>query len=512
MSHTVDSDAQVAHQVREPDGSPARPATREARHLAVPTAASALLVAAVAPYLGQRSLWLDESYSAVIATSSWADFAHILYRREINMSAYYLLLRLPAGMAHSEFVLRLPSLLAAVATVWYLHRLVRRELGPLPAAVAVLFFILSSTVLSYAQEARSYTTAMLVGTASTYHLLRAMSTDRARGQWLCWAAWSAVAPFVHIYCVFVLIGQGLALAVSAARGGRRPAALAAVAVTTSIGLLAAVLAQSDPVPLAWIDRPHAGDMLELADATTGSDWSPTGAVALVLTLAGVGVAIGQAIRVPARTAAGLALAGWLVLPFGLGLLVSLTVQPILHARYLGILVPAAATAVAVLVAAARPVLPRALHITLVLLVLLMSLDGPIRTARTERPTQDFSAVVHAMLDQQQPGDGLVVTPSHYRIPVDWYLQQASAGPRRDRGLVAVFPLTQAGSYRGTHVLDRGQALQPPPTRPHRIWVIAPEYGLNPRFAATPLGRWLTQRYPTVESTPYPGLVLRLYSQ
>jgi mannosyltransferase len=483
---------------------------REARHVAAPIAASALLVAAVVPHLGRRPLWLDESYSAVIATSSWTDFAHVLYRREINMAAYYLMLRLPASLAHSELVLRLPSLLAAVATVWYLHRLVRRELGSLPAAVAVLLFALSSTVLSYAQEARSYTTAMLVSTASTYHLLRGISADRARRQWLCWAAWSVAAPFVHIYCVFVLLGQGVALAVGAARGGRRPPALAAVAVAASIGLLAAVLVRSDPVPLAWIHRPDAGEILKLAGATTGSGWSPIGAIVLTLALAGAAVAFGQAVRVPARTVAGLAPAGWLVLPFGLSLLISLTALPILHARYAGILVPATAAAVAVLVAAARPILSRALHTTLVLLLLLLLLPGAIRTARTERPTQDFSAVLHTVLDQHQPGDGLVAVPGHYRIPVDWYLRQASAGRYRD--LVAVSPPVPAGSYSGPHVLDPDPLQWQPPSSPRRIWVVAPTSALNPRFAATPLGRWLTQRYPTVESTRFPGLVLRLYSQ
>jgi mannosyltransferase len=199
--HTIDSDAKAAHRAaREPGGSAARPAKRKVRHVVAPIAASALLVAAVVPHLGGRSLWLDESYSAVIATSNWADFAHIVYRREINMSAYYLMLRLPVGLAQSELMVRLPSLLAAVATVWYLHRLVRRELGPLPAAVAVLFFALNLTVLSYAQEARSYTMAMLVSTASTYHLLRGLSADGTRRQWLYWAAWSAVAPFVHVFC------------------------------------------------------------------------------------------------------------------------------------------------------------------------------------------------------------------------------------------------------------------------------------------------------------------------
>jgi hypothetical protein len=164
----------------------------------------------------------------------------------------------------------------------------------------------------------------------------------------------------------------------------------------------------------------------------------------------------------------------------------------------------------VLVAAARPMLSRAPHTALVLLVLLPQLHGAIQTARADRPTQDFPATVRALVDQRQPGDGLIVVPGHYRIPVDWYLQQMPAG--RYRNLVAVSPPIPVGDYRGTHVIDPGPVLEPPPTSPHRIWVIAPRHALNPRFAATPLGRWLTQRYPTAQSTHFPGLVLRLYSQ
>jgi hypothetical protein len=275
-------------------------------------------------------------------------------------------------------------------------------------------------------------------------------------------------------------------------------------------LLAAVLAQSDPLPMGWIRRPKSDEIPRLVGAITGAGWNRVGVIVLALALAGAGVALYQAVRAPARTAAGLALAGWLLLPLGLSLLISLTVVPILYTRYLAVSIPAAAFAIAVLVAAARPVLFRALHIALVLLVPLLMLDGAIRTARTGRPTQDFSTAIHTVLDQYQPGDGLLVIPGHYRIPVDWYLQKESASRYRD--LATVFPRVPAGDYSGTHVLDQDRPFRPPPTSPHRIWVIALPYIQSPWFAAMPVSHWLTRQYPSVESTRIPGLVLQLYSR
>src|SRR5438105_13274266 len=44
-------------------------------------------------HLGARSLWVDEGATAVIARLDWWNFLRLLWRREANMSSYYLLIQ-----------------------------------------------------------------------------------------------------------------------------------------------------------------------------------------------------------------------------------------------------------------------------------------------------------------------------------------------------------------------------------------------------------------------------------
>src|SRR5690349_19535155 len=60
-------------------------------------------------HLGTRSLWMDESATAAITSLKWSSFWKLIFSREMNMSAYYLLLRAFPFLHRSEFLLRLPS-------------------------------------------------------------------------------------------------------------------------------------------------------------------------------------------------------------------------------------------------------------------------------------------------------------------------------------------------------------------------------------------------------------------
>ena len=53
-------------------------------------------------HLGARSLWVDEGATAVIARLDWWNFLRLLWRREANMSFYYLLMRGWIHLGHGE--------------------------------------------------------------------------------------------------------------------------------------------------------------------------------------------------------------------------------------------------------------------------------------------------------------------------------------------------------------------------------------------------------------------------
>ena len=73
-------------------GSPAQP-----RWTSTSVGALVLLAMAAAvlrfSYLGRKPFWFDECFSVEVARLSWQDLLHLLWRREANMSLYYLMLR-----------------------------------------------------------------------------------------------------------------------------------------------------------------------------------------------------------------------------------------------------------------------------------------------------------------------------------------------------------------------------------------------------------------------------------
>src|ERR1700674_2184379 len=74
-------------------------------------------------FLVRKPFWFDESFSVEVARLPWLDFGRLLWRREANMSLYYLLLRGWLHFGSSPFFIRSLSVsisLATLAAVYWL--------------------------------------------------------------------------------------------------------------------------------------------------------------------------------------------------------------------------------------------------------------------------------------------------------------------------------------------------------------------------------------------------------
>jgi Dolichyl-phosphate-mannose-protein mannosyltransferase len=105
-------------------------------------------------------------------------------------------------------MLRLPSLLAGVATIPTIYLLGRRTVGRPAALVAAALTTLSPFMIYYAAEARSYALMMFFVTLSTLAMLLAVDTRRTRW-WVLYAACSSAAVYTHYTSVFALGAQAL---------------------------------------------------------------------------------------------------------------------------------------------------------------------------------------------------------------------------------------------------------------------------------------------------------------
>src|SRR6266545_2121574 len=73
--------------------------------------------------LSRQSLWLDEGFSYWMANRRWTEVVAYLPLYDIHPPLYYLVLRGMIALGGSEWLLRLPSALAGLASIGLLYAL-----------------------------------------------------------------------------------------------------------------------------------------------------------------------------------------------------------------------------------------------------------------------------------------------------------------------------------------------------------------------------------------------------
>jgi 4-amino-4-deoxy-L-arabinose transferase-like glycosyltransferase len=158
------------------------------------------------------SLFGDELSTYFIVTGS--SFGHVLYLLEgghsidLNPPLYFLVAWLSERLGHSPELLRLPSLLAGVATIPLTYVVGARTVGRPAAIVGAALVALSPFLIFFSTEARPFALLVALCLLSTLSLLRAIETGRI-AWWVAYAAFSCAAMYASYTAVFLLAGQFL---------------------------------------------------------------------------------------------------------------------------------------------------------------------------------------------------------------------------------------------------------------------------------------------------------------
>jgi hypothetical protein len=185
----------------------------------------------------------------------------------------FLLAWLFARGGDATVLVRLPSLVASVATVPLLYLLGRRALGRGAGLVAAAWFALSPFAIFYGSEARAYALVAALVVLSTLALLSALEERRVRW-WALYALAAAAALYTHYIAALVLLPQG-AWALWTHRDSAREQLLAAGAV---------LLALAPWLPSFLVQARHSGGearRLALLAPLTLSSFFKTSALAVV---------------------------------------------------------------------------------------------------------------------------------------------------------------------------------------------------------------------------------------
>lgn len=292
-------------------------------------------------YIGRDlPLWVDESWTVMVATQpDWAGVWREAWR-DANAPLYYLLMALWTPVAGvSDAALRLPSLVfAALAGLLpLLWRAPGLSLGARLTWGALLWLWVGG--LGFAADARVYALLLLLATAQTVAFARLLDAPERREALIC-VALAALAGLAHYFALFLTLAQALLLVV--AIGPRRalrlwPAGLAFLPLAYWLACHLPRLLEFARADVGWYVRLDTGTSIALAQYLVGP-WTWPFALLLALTLGVVRLlpgerAAGEGLRPLVLAALAGLIAFALVLTLG-------WLRPSVTARYLTPFVPA----------------------------------------------------------------------------------------------------------------------------------------------------------------------------
>ncbi len=224
-------------------------------------------------HLGAKSLWIDEPLTVAIARMPWPHFVSNWRHGEAAFQGvYFLLMRGWLHLGQTEFWIRLPSALFAIASIPVLYMVARALIGERAALVATLLFALNPTDVYYSQEARGYTMAILLVLASTWFFVCAVQEEREH-DWILWVVFSVLSFYSQLLTCFVIVAQAASLFAFRRDTKRwRPMLLHAllIVVLCAPGLVFVLRAQAGGLPQSDWPRATPKQWLHLAMFLGGS--------------------------------------------------------------------------------------------------------------------------------------------------------------------------------------------------------------------------------------------------
>ncbi len=407
--------------------------------------------------LYRQSLWVDEMSSFGLAEQSLRHIVPNILAVDGHPPLYIFLVHVAhftLGLGTVDSV-RLPSLLAGVATVGVVYGLARIIVGRVAAIVATTLAIVTPILVWYSREGRMYAVTWFLVMLS--FLLLAQAVRSGRWAWLIpYAASISLALYADISAVMALVPQAAMIGWFFGRnaGDERPR-WRGVGIAYAAGWLLFV-----PWLFVLPQQLHF-----LHGTFTGYAPGPATAWRLVLNFTGLEATYAYIFQpdlplllgalAVAAFACVVVAALWLGRdhPLFRGVVSSLTVGPVLMcalfvaAGSAGVLLPRVMGLISfgLILAAAgaaelalRPrAAPRSVHLASITAVVVVLVSTALSFANVEAHgynSQNWRTVATTLTEQAQPGDAIIYYPIGLKIMVDAYLPAGSPWIREGIGI------------------------------------------------------------------------------
>ena len=443
------------------------------------------------------ALWADELATWGAVRLTWAQLWKLSGSVDVVLTPYYAAMKVYTSVAGtSTAALRLPAVVAIVATTALVAALGRRIGGPQLGLFAGLVFALLPVTSRYGQEARSYALVMFAATLAVRCLIRLLERPRLGRATGYAGALLLTSLSQPLSATLVLVGHGIAVFLwqlpIRSRGWRATWSwLAAAAVGGSPAAVLLTLGYGSRGQISWISKLSLNGLQAVPDRVF-----LTGALGgLVLALAVV--AVRRQLDHICLAAAGF---GPLV-----ALVVAGAVVPVWVARYVLVVVPPLAVLAAA--AALRFGRPQAVA-TLALLVILGS-AAQLDVRRPAGHSEASTKIASVIGPRYRPGDVAVFPDTHPSIPWaprDIYERYLPAP--RPPDVLRTAPQRSDGHFLATECPDANCLGDP-----SRIWVIRVDNAADPFQRMAPgKQRRLRDHYRVVQRWSYPLLGIFLLAR
>ena len=155
-------------------------------------------------HLGAESLWLDEIGQALVAQQPLSAILDGVRSHHGAAPLDYLITALTVRTSHNEWVLRLPSALWGVLSVYWVYRLGRQVHSEMAGLIAAFFLAISPLHIQYSQEVRFYALFVLIALMATEALWRAWKRNDFRA-WTVYAGLMILGLYTHLYTGLILM-------------------------------------------------------------------------------------------------------------------------------------------------------------------------------------------------------------------------------------------------------------------------------------------------------------------
>ena len=362
--------------------------------------------------LAAKTFWFDEGMSVGIARLDFYNFLRILWRREGNMSLYYLVLRLWLHLGSSPAFVRALSVLFSLGAVAAIYFLGRRLFNPTIGLIASALLAFNAWEIRYAQEARSYTLMVLLCILSSLFFVRYLESSSRRDRRL-YIAFSTLAVYAHFYSGLLFAAHWFWLRLR----DRQQAASELRHTFSWIAVLSApvliFIAATGAGPLNWIQRPGITVLWKFVLDICGNGGPLLVAAYVILCLVALLVRRDAAQMWSIRF-----VALWIAVPIAIILLVSLA-RPLFVPRYFFLCLPALCLLAAV--GLCRLKIPL-LIVPALLLLLGLSFRGDVSYYRNDFDIKrdDWRAATEYLRVNASANDAILFHVAMARMPYEYY--------------------------------------------------------------------------------------------